>query len=83
MGVAGFYLITADGDVGTGVVYVPPEVYLNACQPCGYKIFHPYRPVSHPGWGCRSVARSFRPMAENSGSIMITRMARYLVSVCL
>ena len=39
MGVAGFYLITMDGDVGTGVVYVPPEVYLNACQPCGCLLY--------------------------------------------
>jgi hypothetical protein len=35
MGVSVFYLITMDGDVGTGVVYVPSEVCLNACQPCG------------------------------------------------
>jgi len=39
MGVAGFYLITADGDVGTGVVYVPPGVYLTHASLAGTRCF--------------------------------------------
>ena len=38
-----------DGDVGTGVVYAPPEVNLNARQPCGYKKFHPFQTSKSSG----------------------------------